>query len=310
MSQYRRMPYYLIPIYLCLIFTTIAQAEILHKPYILAEETAGDVALVLEQTKKKLQSAGFELVGEYSPYSDTTIIIVTNEILKKNAADSNFGAFGAGQRITVSKVNDKVQLAFTNPVYMANAYRMKSDLSGIAASLKNTLGFKKEFGSEDGLSAKDLRGYHYKWLMPYFDDRIKLTSYSDYDTALKKVESALQSNNKSAAKKVYRIDLTGKQETVIGVSLAGPKSFECSGDKYIMDRIDFKNTRSSGHLPYEVVISGNTIYTLPAEFRIAISFPDLSMIGRNSFASIMCAPDAISSALTLGVGGQISNDEF
>ena len=70
-----------------------------------------------------------------------------------------------------------------------------------------------------------------------------------------------------------------------------------------MEKIDFKAIKSSGHLPYEMVISGNKVYALPAEFRIAISFPDLSMMGSNSFASIMCAPNAIKSALTFGAGG-------
>jgi hypothetical protein len=50
------------------------------------------------------------------------------------------------------------------------------------------------------------------------------------------------------------------------------------------------------------------VYTLPAEFRIAISFPDLSMMGSNSFASIMCAPNAIKTALTKASGGTESSN--
>jgi hypothetical protein len=72
-----------------------------------------------------------------------------------------------------------------------------------------------------------------------------------------------------------------------------------------MERIDFKDIKSSGHLPYDVVVKGKRAYTLPAEFRIAISFPDLKMMGSNSFASIMCAPTAIEKTLTLGSGGTI-----
>ena len=74
-----------------------------------------------------------------------------------------------------------------------------------------------------------------------------------------------------------------------------------------MERIDFKPLKSSGHLPYEMVVSGGKVYALPAEFRIAINFPDLSMIGSNRFASIMCAPGSIEEALTLAAGGQLSN---
>jgi len=284
-----------------------ATAETLLKTYILAEKKPGDTATVTADTKSKLSNAGFDVVGEYSPYADATILVVTNDTLKQNAAASKFGSFGAAQRVTITKVNDEVQVAFTNPIYMANAYRMKSDLSDVAAQLKQALGDLGEYGPDKGLSAEDLRDYHYKWLMPYFSDRIELANYKSYEEAIEKVESTLKSDNKGGAKEVYRIDIPGKQETVVGVNMQGPKNVDCSGDKYIMSRIDFKDTRSTGHLPYEVVISGNKVYTLPAEFRIAISFPDLSMVGSNSFASIMCAPTAIQKALTYGTGGKLDD---
>jgi len=285
------------------------QAETLIKTFILAETGTGDIASTVTDTKSKLTAAGFEIVGEYSPYPDATIIVVTNDALKTNAAASDYGAFGAIQRVTVTKAKDQVQVAFTNPVYMANAYRMKSDLADVAAQLKQALGDKGEYGPEKGLSAEDLRDYHYKWLMPYFYNRLTLAKYKTYEEAVEKVESALASDNKGGVKKVYRVDIPGKPETVIGVHMAGPEIVDCSGDKYIMERIDFKDTRSTGHLPYEVVISGNKVYALPAEFRIAISFPDLSMVGSNSFASIMCAPNAIQKALTFGTGGKL-DDSF
>ena len=275
-----------------------------YKTFILAKKETGSVASVVAETKSKLTKAGFEIVGEYSPYDNATIIIVTNAALKANAAKSDFGAFGAAQRVTVTKVNNEVQVAFTNPVYMANIYRMKDDLKSVAAQLESALGDMGEYGPEKGLTAKDLRDYQYKWLMPYFDDRVELADYADYKTALAKVEASLAKPNKGGVKKIYRIDIPGKEETVIGVSMAGPDNVDCSGDKYIMSKIDFKALKSTGHLPYEVVISKGAVYALPAEFRIALSFPDLSMMGSNSFASIMCAPTSIQEALTIGVGGQ------
>lgn len=272
------------------------------KTYILAEKKTGDVAAITAATKAKLGKAGFKVVGQYSPYDTATILIVANDELKENAKNSELGAFGAAQRVTITKVDNEVQVAFTNPVYMANAYRMKSDLKSVAAKLKSALGDKGAYGTEEGLTATELRDYHYKWLMPYFTDPLNLADYSNQQVAITKVEAAL-ANNKAGVKKVYRIDLDGKDETVIGVSMAGPAELDdCSGDKYIMDQIDFQKLKSTGHLPYEVVISKGKVYALPAEFRIAISFPDLSMMGSNSFASIMCAPSAIQQALTIGVG--------
>lgn len=283
-------------------FSSIAADKAL-KTYILAEKKSADVAEVVLQIKTKLAQAGFEVVGEYSPYSTATILVVTNDTLKANAANSDFGAFGAAQRVTITQVGDEVQVAFTNPVYMSHVYRMKSDLSDIDSGLKAALGDLGGYGPEKGVMAKDLRAYQYKWLMPYFDDRLELADYGNQKIALEKVEAALAANNKTGVTKVYRIDIPGKEESVIGVAMSGPDNVDCSGDKYIMGKIDFKTLKSTGHLPYEVVVSKGVVYTLPAEFRIAISFPDLSMMGSNSFASIMCAPTAIQEALTIGVGG-------
>ena len=279
------------------------------KSFILAEKTTGDVASVTAATKVKLSKAGFDVVGEYSPYSNATILIVTNDTLKTNATQSKFGAFGAAQRVTITKVDNEVQVAFTNPTYMSHAYRMKSDLSDVSSKLKSALGDMGEYGPEEGLTAKNLRDYQYKWLMPYFSDLNELADFGNQLVAIEKVEASLAKNNETGVKKVYRIDLPGKEETVIGVSMAGPEDVDCSGDKYIMNKIDFKKLKSTAHLPYEVVISKGKVYALLAEFRIAISFPDLSMMGSNSFASIMCAPTAIQEALTLGVGGSLDDDE-
>ena len=288
-------------------FSSIAADKAL-KTYILAEKTSGDVASVLAQTKQKLAKAGFEIVGEYSPYGTATILVVTNDALKANAASSDFGAFGAAQRVTITKADGAVQVAFTNPTYMSHAYRMKSDLAGVTSALKTALGDQGEFGPDKGLMAKELRDYQYKWLMPYFDDRLQLADFGNQKIALERVEAAMAANNKTGVKKVYRIDIQGKEESVIGVAMSGPDNVDCSGDKYIMGKIDFKKLKSTGHLPYEVVVSKGVVYALPAEFRIAISFPDLSMMGSNSFASIMCAPTAIQEALTVGVGAKYDRE--
>ncbi len=276
------------------------------KTYILASKSSGSVAAVTATTKSKLKKAGFDVVGEYSPYDTATILIVTNAALKANAAKTEFGVFGAAQRVSITKSGNEVQVAFTNPTYMSNAYRMKGDLKSVTAKLKSALGDKGAFGPDEGVTAKGLRDYQYKWLMPYFNDRLTLAEYGNQQVAIAKVEAALK-NNKSGVKKVYRIDLP-KGATVMGVSMARPDNLDCSGDKYIMEQIDFKKLKSTGHLPYEVVISKGNVYALPAEFRIAISFPDLSMMGSNSFASIMCAPSAIQEALTIGVGGSYSEE--
>jgi hypothetical protein len=76
-------------------------------------------------------------------------------------------------------------------------------------------------------------------------------------------------------------------------------------DRFIMDEIVFKELRSTAHLYYEIPVFDKKVYALSARFRIAISFPDLFMMGSHSFMNIMKTPDAIKKALTQAAGGKI-----
>ena len=79
-------------------------------------------------------------------------------------------------------------------------------------------------------------------------------------------------------------------------------------DAYVMSQIDFKELRSTAHLPYDVLVTDSKVEALHARFRIAINFPDLSMMGSNSFMSIMATPDAIQESLTETAGGTLEED--
>jgi hypothetical protein len=270
--------------------------DVILKPFVLASKGAGTVAEKTEQAKAALIAAGFAVVGDYSPYPDADILIVTNDELKKNAADSEHGGFGAIQRISITKVKNEVQVSYTNPVYMANVYRMKGDLSGVSATLAKSLGRMEEFGAQ-GMTVAKARKYHYMFGMEYFDEPSVLAEYGSYEEALQSVDAKLSANNNGVTK-IYRVDVPGKQESVFGVAMKGAtESDKYMDDRFIMSEIDFREIKSTAHLPYEVLVSGNKIYALYARFRIAINFPDLSMMGSNSFMNIMKTPDAVRDVL-------------
>jgi hypothetical protein len=281
-----------------------ALADDILMPFVLAGTSSDDVKTVAAATKSKLTAAGFEIVGEYSPYDGADIIIVTNDALKAAAAKSEFGAYGAAQRVSVTRDGDVTEVAYTNPVYMAAAYRMASDLADIRAQLEGALGAEKDFGSEKNLTADDLRKYHYTVMMEYFDDPSELAEYDSQAEALKAVNDSLAAGLGGTAK-VYQIDIPGKDESVIGVALKGQNADDCSGDEFIMSRIDKDSPRSTAHLPYEIVVSDGTAYALFARFRIAINWPHLPMVASQTggtFMSIMCSPGAIEEALIQASG--------
>ncbi len=256
-------------------------------PFYLASQTQGDSASVIADTKTKLEAAGFEVAGEYSPYAGAHIIIITNDELKANAAASDKGGFGAAQRVSITDVKGDIQLAYTNPIYMAHAYKMKDKLTAIEAKLKSTLGFVKTFGPKEGLEVDDLPGYHYMFGMPYFDDPVEVADHGSYDKAINALEKGLAAK-RGGISKVFKIEIKGG--ALYGVAMTDGMS----SDKEIMTEIDFKEIRSTPQLPYEMLVDAKgVIYILAAEYRIAINFPDLSMAGSNSFMGIMSSPDKI-----------------
>ena len=285
------------------------------QPFVLASSGPGDLAGTVASTKDKLSGAGFEVVGTYAPYSDTEIIIITNDEMKTAATKSERGGYGAAMRVSVTKNGGNVEVAYTNPVYWANAYRMNDNLDGITAKLKSALGAQKQFSSGDKeLTAKDMRKYHYTFMMEYFDDPSTLNTYNNHADGVKTIEANLAAG-KGAATQIYKIslgkDTEGREMTLIGVGLKGKSEEDCSGDKYIMSRIDKDTPRSTAHLPYEILVYGDEAEALYGRFRIALSLPHLPMMASETgatFMSIMCAPEAIKEALTAAAGG--TSDDF
>jgi hypothetical protein len=197
-------------------------------------------------------------------------------------------------------------------LYMAAAYRMAGDLADVRAQLEGALGAESDFGSEKNLTAEDLRKYHYTVMMEYFDDPSELAEYDNHAEAVKAVEAGLAAGAGGTAK-VYRIDVPGKspegkEMTVFGVAMKGVNADDCSGDEFIMSRIDKSTPRHTAHLPYEILVNGDEAEALYGRFRIAIDWPHLPMVASSNggtFFSIMCSPNAIEEALTKASGGEL-----
>lgn len=271
------------------------------KPFNLASIEQGDYEGVVEATQGKLAAADFKIIGVHKPYKGATIIVITNEALLKNAAATEFGGYGAIQRVAITQIGSDIQVSYTNPVYMSYAYQMTGHLKSVEDSLKNTLGFEESFGSDEGLSADDLKNYHYMFGMPYFNDQIMLNKYATYEEAVDIVKTSLEAK-KGGTYQVFHQEIPGKKQSIFGVGL----TYKLSADAQIMSEIDFKSIKSTAHLPYEMLVhEDGTIYILSPKFRIAINFPDLEMIGEHSFVGIMNSPVAIRDALIQGSGGEV-----
>jgi hypothetical protein len=274
-------------LFLLLVFgASLAQADP-YKPYVLANTAPA------AEVKAKLTAAGFVVVGEYKPYDGAEVIVVTSDALKTEAAKSDRGGYGAVMRVAISTKNDGgTQVSYTNPAYWANGYRMKNELGDVAATLKKALGFDKTFGSEDGLTKKKLRKYEYiRWVMPNFTDQVDLATYPSHKKAVKAIEANLNAD-KGNTTFVYRVDIPGKDQTVFGMGLKGEHD---GADKKAMATLSkfTGDPKHTAYMPYEILVSGKKVEMLHGKFRIALSFPDLTM---SQFLDIRNAPDGIEKA--------------
>ena len=277
-------------------------------PFVLGSSSGGEVADKIDNVKKALQDNGFEIAGDYAPFADSHIIVVTNSTLKKAAASHDRAGYVVAQRVSIMKVNGKIQTSYTNPEYMAAAYRVESNLASVGASLKAALGAVKAFGPDEGKTKEELNEYHYTFGMEYFDEPNELASYGSQAEANSVVEKNLAAHA-GGTSKVYRIDIPGTKQTLYGVGLkAGENGNKYMDDAFVMTEIDFKENRSMANLPYELLVNGGDIEALHTRFRIAMNFPDLSMMGSNSFMNIMPSPDAIKEAMTAAAGGEVEED--
>ncbi len=274
-------------------FSLFAQEMERVRPFVLAETSQTPLAEKRDMIKAALEKAGFTVVGEYAPYAGADVLIITNDALRKQAAASQWGGYGAALRVALTQKDGMLQVSYTNPKWMSNVYRMSGDSTQMSTLLESALGNKSAFGSSGGRTAENLREYHYMMFMPYFDDQVELASYDSHQAALDAVEAGLAAE-KGGVSKISRVEVIGKDEVLFNVAVKQG----AGADEPVMQIIDQADLRHTAHLPYDLLVSGNKVYMLHGKFRIAQSFPDLTM---STFMKISDAPDAIETSLKMAV---------
>ncbi len=268
--------------------TSAAAKDEVLRPYVLAAENPGIVADVAAQTRSALTLAGFEVAGEYPVSEAAHVIVVTSDALCAAAAKTPDGGYGAVLRVSVTQAGGTTQVAYSNPAWTANIYRLAAEPEGVATALEKALGRREEFGSKQGFSSKSLRSYHYMMFMPYFNEQLVLGTFASRADAVAKLEAGLATSRE--AKLIYRVDVPGTEQSLFGIAiLAGD-----GADETVMKATDTGVRRQTAHLPYEVLVAGGRVLMLHGKFRIAQSFPDLTM---GTFMKISGAPDGIAKVL-------------
>ncbi|TAM11864.1 MAG: hypothetical protein EPN72_07770 [Nevskiaceae bacterium] len=279
-----------------------AHADVGLQPYVMANAATGNLQAQTAAVTSKLEAAGFKIEGSYSPYAGAQVIIITNDaMLKAAAAAKRMGGFGAVERVALTEVDGKIQISYLNPAYLAAAYQLGTDYADVAAALKTALGVQSTFGTKDGRTAEDLAKYHYMIGMEYFKDVYRLGTRGSHEVTVQAIEDNLKAHVGGAAF-IYRLDISGTQQTLIGVSRAQVKD-DAANDGHILGQMIDPNfaEKTTAYLPYEILVDGSDAVALHMRFRMAVWHPDLTMV---TFGKIISSPSAIEKLLKEVVGGE------
>lgn len=269
----------------------------IYRPFVLASEAPGTLEARTEETREALEAAGFRLVGSYSPVPDTQLLVVTNDALLEAAAASGRGGYAAGQRVSVTRVEDGVEVAFVNPLYLQYAYRLDADLAPVREALEQALGHVRDCGGgKKKMTAERLGKYRYMVGMQRFDDPSVLGRFDSHEAALAAVEEGLARPG-DGLEQVYRIDLPGKEQSVIGFSMSSEDPDVHIDEAEQLAVVDFEGCRKRAYFPYEVLVNGREVEALHMRFRMAVHFPNLSMMGSHGFTKLMPYPGDIEDTL-------------
>ena len=238
------------------------------------------------------------LLVEYSPANDTNrkvFIITNNDLTEKVDEVGGLTGFAATLRVALTD-NDGINISYTNPIYWGNAYWVKnydqveSLYTEIANNIKTALsnvGESKDlpFGSEEGLSPKSLKKYRYMIGMEKFDNVVELNEFDSFENAVNTVDQNLVESEKF----VYSVEFAKSKIKLYGIAVDGEK-----GEDHFLPIIDITSPKHTAFLPYELLIIDNKAVMLHGRYRIALSFPDLTMM---TFSKIMSTPGDIKDVL-------------
>ena len=266
-------------------------------PYIEIGKSNNSIQQVSEDVLAALRENSFTILGTYNPSDKNSlkVIVFTRPDIKNTVVKvADRGALAAAFKIGLVQKNDIVSISYTNPDYFFRAYlrdsydqnksafdKFSKDLRTAFASVGNDF---TPFGG--ALEADKLKKYHYKIMMPYFTDPVTLNEFSSFEEGLRVIEANLKAE-KGETLQVYKILYTDEKVAVFGVGLRSKED----GEAYFLPIIGEDHIAA---MPYEIILQGKTATMLHGKYRIALSWPDLTM---GTFMKIMSTPGDIEDTL-------------
>lgn len=272
---------------------TYIQAQQEFSPYWKVADYDKSVEEVTEIVTNAITSGGYNIIGQYNPANDNNLKVICftdDELSNYSLTFEDRGALASVIKAALVKKDGKVTLSILNPIYMFYAYwgpQMKDgqgkkfeELSEKAVGIFTGLGKLEPFGGE--LDKDDLKKYHYKVMMPYFDDPDDLEEFDSFEAGLNIIRKNLNSGKGNTAK-VFEQVFEEDKVAVFGVGLLNSED----GEEHFLPIIGEDHI---ANLPYEIILQGNEATMLAGKYRIALYWPELTM---GTFMKIMSTPGDI-----------------
>jgi len=242
----------------------------------------GNIESVKKDIFNLLKKDNFEIIGEYSPANDPNLLVITftnKKLLEICRQIPDRGLMAAVMRVGLISINGQVEISLLNPEYLFFAYlrddikKYEIELNQISINIKMAL-----FPISDGffpyitssLSERELKEFRFSVRNPSFSDPVLIKQFSSFDQAVNKIKENLQAR-KEGCIKVYELIDKEKEMAVFGIGLLDQRK----GEAIFLPKLGESHLAA---LPYELVITGNTVNILHGKFRFPLYWSDLSMI--------------------------------
>jgi hypothetical protein len=281
----------IISLFVGLVSMTYSQQT--YSPYYKVADFETDINNVSQKVKSALEAGGYKIVGEYNPAKNPNLYVIcftSEELDKLSLKFKDRGALASVLKAGIINKGGKTTLSIVNPEYMFMAYwgkqlseKQEPELTKMSESVKgvfSSMGKLTPFGGE--IEKDDLVKYHYKMMMPYFDDPDELASFSTFEEGLEIIRKNLK-NGKGNTVKVYEQVFPDKKVAVFGIGLLNKDD----GEPHFLPIIGEDNV---ANMPYEIILQDNEATMLAGKYRIALYWPELTM---GTFMKIMSTPGDI-----------------
>ncbi len=280
---------------LLLLAVNLSMAQQTFSPYLKTSVQDKSIMELSNAISAELKSKNFIIVGQYKPMQSDNMLVICftrNDLQKASISFKDRGALASVLKIALHKTAEGVTISLQNPMYMFYAYfrenisEQMSVLEGIDRDAKLVLsgifGKLSPFGGE--LDAEKLMKYHYKVMMPYFNEPVELETYGSFQEGLAFIQSKLSTSNN--VKLVYKQVYTEQEIAVFGLALTNADK----GESHFLPIIGESHLSA---LPYEIILQGKEATMLHGRYRIALYWPELTM---GTFMKIMSTPGDIENA--------------